>query len=1148
MSFEALIEHANRSDELSALASAAADEPQRAFCSASLRPFVIACLLGSEQLGGGDAVVIAPDDRAARDLTLDLRAYLPGHAVRFFASRGVGYESQLAPPPHLVGLRIAALEQLADHGQGGGRLSAEGPGPPAIVVASAVALMERMPDPELRPHGFSLAAGEQIDLDATLERLVACGYERVDQVADRGEFSARGGILDIYPSTEERAARVELFGDEIDSLRWFSTFTQRSLGEASRVEIAPAAELDPEYRELAEMAAREPADRRPDIAELLPVDRFRSLIELIPETATLVLAAEEELGPALADHWQDVTTSLHSDDADQLYLSPSDVVNALDSRISVRLSAVAGDQPHQLRAQAADAAAKSIKDAEPELEKLVRSGYLTVVAWSSSGEAQRAAYNLARLRPTDIDTWQGEPQLVFAHAALRRGFIAPQLELAVIPDHRLLRRRRADRGRGERTRALRAFSDLRPGDIVVHSDHGIARFTGFDTKTVAEVTRDYLELEYRDGDRVFVPTDQLEKLSRYVGADGSAPTLSKLGSKTWDNMKARARRAAVELAGELLNVYAERKRRKGHGFGPDSDWQLDFERAFPYRETDDQLDAIEQTKADMESGQSMDRLICGDVGYGKTEVALRAAFKAAGDGRQTMLLAPTTILAQQHFGTFSERLHDYPFNIELLSRFRSAKRQREIVRDFAQGKVDILIGTHRLLSRDIQPKDLGLVIVDEEQRFGVKQKEILRQLRLRVDVLALSATPIPRTLQMSLAGLRDISVIETPPEGRRPIHTYVGEHDDDLIRGAIERELERKGQTFLLHDLVETIDEAAERVKALCPRANVAVAHGQMDASALEQAMLDFLQGRTDVLVSTTIIESGLDIPQANTLIVMRADKLGLAQLYQIRGRVGRSRERAYAYLLYPSAEALTHEQATRLATLSDYTELGSGFKIAMRDLELRGAGSLLGTEQSGHVAAIGFELYCQLLDDAVRLAELAGEGDDAEQVAQSAASEEPVRLDIPVDAYVPETYIPYEVAKIDAHRRVAAARTAAELEGLRAELADRFGPLPQPVENLVALQGVRVNLGAAGARTAELRGEKLAIGPLDLDSKQVAELRGRLEGAIYESASRTLRIRAGEDPSQRLSTARAVADALEQLAGRGQARDQLSAEGPEFA
>jgi transcription-repair coupling factor (superfamily II helicase) len=586
-------------------------------------------------------------------------------------------------------------------------------------------------------------------------------------------------------------------------------------------------------------------------------------------------------------------------------------------------------------------------------------------------------------------------------------------------------------------------------------------------------------------------------------------------------MKMRARRAAQALAGELINLYAERRRRAGYGFPQDDDWQLQFEQAFPYQETPDQMEAIEQVKADMEEARPMDRLICGDVGYGKTEVALRAAFKAAGDGKQVMFLVPTTVLAQQHFGTFTERLRDYPFTIEMASRFRSGKETNEAVKGFQEGKVDILIGTHRLLSRDVRPKDLGLLIVDEEQRFGVKQKDLLRQLRLRVDVLSLSATPIPRTLQMSLAGLRDISVIETPPEGRRAVRTYVGEYDEDLVREGIDREIARGGQVFFLHNRVETIDETAERVRAMCPKARVRVAHGQMAEGELEKVMLEFLRGGADVLVCTTIVEAGLDIPTANTLIVERADQLGLAQLYQIRGRVGRSRERAYAYLLYPSSAALTEQAAARLATLSDYTELGSGFKIAMRDLEIRGAGNLLGDEQSGHVAAVGFELYMGMLDEAVN----AISGDSSEEAP------EPVRVDVPVDAYVPGDYVPYEAAKIEIHRRVAGAREIAELVMLRDELEDRFGPVPEPLENLVKLQDARIKLGRAGARDVGFAGAKLRVSPIELDSAAVKELRAAIPEAVYESGRSTIAVRMPEDPRERFAALVATAEQILRVA-----------------
>jgi transcription-repair coupling factor (superfamily II helicase) len=1123
--------------EEDAAAQRLAREGGHAFVSSSLRPYTIAALADSGPAERArPTLVVVGDDRAARDMAADLRAWLEPRRVRYYPSRGVAYESHLAPPPHLVGLRVAALDALL--------AAKDAELEPPVVVVSAVALSEKVPDPALRPHSFTLRVGELLDLDECAAELVAAGYERVEQVEERGQFALRGGLLDVFPATEERAVRVDMFDVEIESLRWFSTFTQRSLGDVAEVEIAPAAELAAEHRELAEIAALEEEANRPDIAELLPVDRFGALLDLLGADTQLLVAAEEELAPALSDHWSDVCAAFKDEDAHHLYVSPEQIEAALNARVRIWLSSLAGGQEIELRAQTADTAARSLGEAEPELEKLVRSGYRTVVAFPQRGEGERAAYNLGRLQAT----WLGEgvskdvghqvmgPSLRFAAASLREGFVAPGLKLAVFPEHRLLRRRRAERGRGPDRRhqgggqggprrgALRSFTELRTGDIVVHEDHGVARFAGFETRTVANVTRDYLYLEYQGDDKVFVPTDQLTKISRYVGGGGEHPPLSKLGGTRWDTMKARARRAAQELAGELLSLYAERRRRTGHAFEPDSDWQREFEERFPFTETPDQREAIELVKADMEAPQPMDRLICGDVGYGKTEVALRAAFKAANEGKQVLMLVPTTILAQQHYGTFAERLADYPFTLEHVSRFRSAAEQKAAIKGFAEGRVDILIGTHRVLSKDVRAKDLGLLIVDEEQRFGVKQKELLRQLKLRVDVISMSATPIPRTLQMSLAGLRNISVIETPPEGRRPVKTYVGEYEEELVKRAILREHERDGQAFFLHNRVETIEETAERLRAMCPGVKFAVAHGQMGEGELEEVMMDYLRGGADVLVCTSIIESGIDIPQANTLIVEHADAFGLAQLYQIRGRVGRSRERAYAYLLYDSAAALTTEAAQRLSALSDYTELGAGFKIAMRDLEIRGAGNLLGDEQSGHVAALGFELYMQMLDEAVQHADSAagdGEAGAEEELA------EPVRLDVNVDAYVPADYIPYEQAKIEVHRRIAGAFEVADVEGLREELEDRFGPVPEPLENLLALQRARIKFGEAGVRTVSFRGDRLAVTPVELDSVRAKRLHAELPEALYESGRSQVSVRVPKDGKERFPSVVKAADVL---------------------
>jgi transcription-repair coupling factor (superfamily II helicase) len=1085
--------------------------------SAAIRPYLLAALVSSaDGLGERPALIVAPDDIAARDLARDLAAYLAPQRVRYYPSRGTGYASHLAPPPHLVGLRIAALDSLSEGS--------------AVVVASAAALAEAVPDTSLRPAGLTLRKGEEVDLGEVGDRLVEAGYERTDQVEERGQFAIRGDILDVFGATEDRAARVELFGDEIEQIRWFSTFTQRSLGDAESIELAPAAELGSEYRELAELILTDypPAadakrstsadedSERPDLAELLPLDSFRAPLDLIPDDTAILVAAAGEMESALHDQWEDATAAMHSSDASRLYVNVSD---ALDERAALRISDSDAGQQLSFRAQAPSSAARSIAEAEKQLEKELRSGYRVVVVFEHRGEAERARYNLQRVEAAFLGGAPppDEPALFFGEAALSDGFVSPELKLAVIPFRRLVHRRRAAAPAPSRGR-LAAFTDLRVGDHVVHEDHGIARFAGFETKTVGGVTRDYLELEYRGSDRVFAPTDQLAKITRYVGTGGAPPQLSALGSKRWEGVKARARRAARELAGELLNLYAERRTRTGHEFPPDGEWQMELERAFPYRETTDQLEAIEAVKADMEAPRPMDRLICGDVGYGKTEVALRAAHKAISDGKQVMMLVPTTILAQQHLGTFRERLQEFPIEVAMVSRLRKPAEVRQILSRFADGKVDLLIGTHRLLSRDVRAPELGLLIVDEEQRFGVRQKELLRQLKLKVDVLSLSATPIPRTLQMSLAGLRDISVIETPPEGRRPIRTYVGPYDEELVRRAIEREKEREGQAFFLHNRIDTLHETAERLRALCPDVLFAEAHGQMDETELETTMLEFLRGEADCLVATTIIESGLDIPQANTLIVERADELGLAQAYQIRGRVGRSRERAYAYLHYPSAEALSPEAGARLATLSDYTELGSGFAIAMRDLELRGAGNLLGDEQSGHVAAIGFELYVSLLDDAVeelRTADGAGRPEAA------------VRLDVDVDAYLPADYIPFEAAKIDVHRRVSGAGDVGDLRALRDELRDRFGPVPEPVENLMELQRARIALGALGARTVEFRGGRLSVTPLEMDAAAVARLREGMPEAMYESRVKTLSVRVADEPEARLAAVLGLAEAV---------------------
>jgi transcription-repair coupling factor (superfamily II helicase) len=1023
--------------------------PAPARVSEPALPVLLAAL--HEQLGRG-LVALLPEDADARDAAEGARWFLGDERVALLPGRGVRWGSGLEPPPHLVGERARALDVLAAGG---------------VVCASAAALAEPLPPAHARPERIEARAGDAPGLDALAERFALAGYERADRVQERGQFAVRGGLIDVFPTTGREPLRIELFGDEIEAVRAFSPFTQRALHELEDAVIYPAAER---RVDLQEPMLREEDDPAPVPEDLVPpLDRVP---DLVWEPEDVKQAWQEEFGEELS----------------------------LDG--AAELQPLPRGQAFAFEAQRPAVAARGLAEAETELAGFVRAGNRVVVAFPHRGEALRTANLLRRVEPRILepgDRLPDEPELFFAVSPARRGFVWRDLGLVLLPDTQVFRKRARTRA-APAGRALQSFADLRTGDFVVHEDHGIGKLLGFETKTVAEVTRDYLFLGFRGDDRLYVPHEQIGKVSKYIGADGSAPALSKLGGKAWQNLKSRARTSLRELAGELLALYARRQQAPGVPYELENEWLERLEAEFPYRETEDQRTAIEAVKEDLEAPRPMDRLVCGDVGFGKTEVAVRAAFAVAVNGKQTLMLVPTTVLAEQHWNTFRERYRDFPVRVEMISRFRSPKEQKQVVADFEAGKVDVLIGTHRVLSRDVIPKELGLVIVDEEQRFGVAQKELLRALRLEVDVLSLSATPIPRTLHMSLSGLRDISVIETPPEGRRPIRTYVGEYDDELVKQALEREHERGGQSFYLHNRVETIEEAAAKIQQLCPGQRVQVAHGQMRERELEEKMHAFLRGDADVLVSTTIIESGLDIPEANTLIVERADALGLAQLYQIRGRVGRSDVLAHAYLFYPDSRELTQEARARLATLADHTELGAGFAIAMRDLEIRGAGDLLGAEQSGHVAALGFELYVELLAEAV--AELSGERRPAAR---------PVRVEASVDAYVPAQYIEAEALKIDLHRRLALTESEDELRELQAATEDRYGPLPEPVENLFAIQEAKLKLAQAGADYLVFRGGKTTVGPLLLGSGELRALRGELDTVVYTSARREVSLRSDE-------------------------------------
>ena len=1036
-----LVEH----EQLIAFAEAL---PTRARVSEPALPLLLAAL--HERLQR-QLVVVLPEDADARDAAEAAAWFLGEERVALLPSRGVRWDSGLEPPPHLVGERARALDVLARGG---------------LVCASASALAEGMPPADDRPEPIRIATGDESGLDSLAEDLALAGYARVDRADERGQFAVRGGIIDVFPTTGREPLRVDFFGDEIEAIRAFSPFTQRALHPVDAAVVYPAAERLVDLLEEATLPDDEEPPRAPD-------DLVRALAR-----APDFVWQPAEVREVLAEEFPGTEIPLKG--ASELDPFPS-------------------GQPHSFEAQRPAIAARGLAEAENELGALVRAGNRVVVAFPHRGEAARTQNMLRRVQVRALEEAEdlpAEPELLFAVAPARRGFVWRELGLVLLPDTQVFRKRppRTDKRLG---RALQSFADLRTGDHVVHEDHGVGKLLGFETRTVAGVTRDYLFLGFRGDDRLYVPHEQLGKVSRYIGVDAKSPALSKLGGKAWQLLKSRARASVQELAGDLIALYAQRQQASGVAYEVDGEWMERLEASFPYRETEDQGRAIEAVKEDLEAPRPMDRLVCGDVGFGKTEVAVRAAFAVATNGKQVLLLAPTTLLAEQHWNTFRDRYRDFPVVVEMVSRFRTPKDTKRILADFSAGKVDVLIGTHRILSRDVIPKELGLVILDEEQRFGVAQKELLRSLRLEVDVLTLSATPIPRTLHMSLSGLRDISIIETPPQGRRPIRTTVGEYDEDTVKTALERETAREGQSFYLHNRVETIDEAAEKLQQLLPNLRFLVAHGKMRERELEDRMHAFLRGDADVLVSTTIIESGLDIPQANTLVVERADTLGLAQLYQIRGRVGRSDATAHAYLFYPDASELSPEARARLATLADHTELGAGFQIAMRDLEIRGAGDLLGAEQSGHVAALGFELYVEMLGEAV--AELSGE---RRIVAR------PVRVDARIDAYVPASYIGSEALKIDLHRRLALTETEDELRELRASTEDRFGPIPEPVENLFAIQEAKLKLARLGADYLVFRGGKATVGQLVLGSGELRELRGRLDTAVYTSAQREVSLR----------------------------------------
>jgi transcription-repair coupling factor (superfamily II helicase) len=985
--------------------------------------------------------------------------------------------------------------------------------PGSIVVGSVRGVVQRVSPSPVDP--IVVSVGDTVDFDGLVSGLTDLGYERTHRVEGKGQFAVRGGIIDVYPGQSHLPVRLDLWGDTVTEITTISVATQRSLEAKGRVVAFPVREVRPDPAMAAaasDLIGAVPwgsstwervaagtlfsgieswlpwlAPPRTAIDELAP----GGLIVLFDPTKArdraLELAAEEvELTEALAPTWgvQAPEAATHPPlflpldlDEHQALEVPGAAVRPGDPEVRVRgLDATPGD-------------AESVAGA---IGRLVGSGNAVAVAMDGDAAADRVARVLAEngLGLDRGDRYTGAPVVI--GEGVHRGFVLPDLGVAVLGEREIAGRRRSHRRPSARPApATRGFDDLRPGDYVVHRHHGIGRFEGLVTQRLGDVERDYLLIAYAGADRLYVPTDQLETIARYTG--GEAPRLSRMGGADWERTRGRVRAAVAAVAEEVVALHRTRAVASGHAFGADSPWQREMEDAFEFEETPDQMDAISEVKADMEAPAPMDRLVFGDVGFGKTEVALRAVFKAVQDGKQAAVLVPTTLLAQQHYQTFSERLARYPVRVEALSRFLTPAQQRAVVAGVADGSVDVVIGTHRLLSGDVAFRDLGLLVVDEEQRFGVADKDRIRALRASVDVLTLTATPIPRTLEMALTGIRSVSRIGTPPEDRHPILTFVGPYDERTVSAAIRRELLRDGQVFYVHNRVQSIDAAVSRLRSLVPDARYAVAHGQMNEGQLEQVMLDFWAGAYDVLVATTIIESGLDLPQVNTLIVERADLLGLAQLYQLRGRVGRSSQRAYAYLFHPEHERLAGDAHRRLEAIGEFGDLGSGFHLAMRDLEIRGAGSVLGNVQSGHISAVGLDLYVELVSNAV--AELT-----SGEAAPEATPE--VRIELPVEAHLPDDYVPDQDSRLEAYRRLAAAMTPEAVDDVVAEWVDRFGPLPPRAAALIDVAGLRVEALRVGLEEVVATRREVRMGPVTLSASEEVRLRRLSPRAVIRDRS----------------------------------------------
>jgi transcription-repair coupling factor (superfamily II helicase) len=1136
-------------------------------------------------------LVVTATGREADDLCAELRGVL-GDAVAMFPSWETLPHERLSPGVDTVGARMMLLRRLA-HPQDG-RL-----GPPLRVVVTAVrSLLQPMVSGLGLLEPLTLTVGDEVVFEDVIARLVELAYTRVDMVGRRGEFAVRGGILDIFAPTAEHPVRVEFWGDEVSEMRMFAVADQRSIPEISIDNVIAVAcrevlLTDDVRARAAELAGHQPApehgvtggvgDMLAKLAEGIPVDGMEALLPVLrPDGVALLTDQLADGTPVLVCDPEKVRTRA----ADLIktgreFLDASWSVAAVggDSPIDVEqlggsgfreldevqdvarqsghpwwtLSQLSDESAIELDIRAAPSARGHQRDIDEIFAMLrahVATGGAAAVVAPGTGTAHRVVEQLAESEtPATMLESGAEPKpgvVGVLKGPLHDGVIigGAGAGLVIVTETDLTGNRMTATD-GKRLAAKRRNTvdplALTAGDLVVHDQHGIGRFVEMTERTVGGARREYLVLEYASSkrgqsetDKLYVPMDSLDQLSRYVG--GQAPALSRLGGSDWTNTKTKARKAVREIAGELVALYAKRQASAGHAFSPDTPWQAEMEDAFGFTETIDQLTAITDVKSDMEKPVPMDRVICGDVGYGKTEIAVRAAFKAVQDGKQVAVLVPTTLLADQHLQTFAERMAGFPVRIKGLSRFTEPAESRAVLDGMAEGTVDIVIGTHRLLQTGVRWKDLGLVVVDEEQRFGVEHKEHIKSLRTHVDVLTMSATPIPRTLEMSLAGIREMSTILTPPEERYPVLTYVGPHDNKQVAAALRRELLRDGQAFYVHNRVSSIDEAAARVRDLVPEAKVAVAHGQMHEELLETTVEGFWNKEFDILVCTTIVETGLDISNANTLIVERADTFGLSQLHQLRGRVGRSRERGYAYFMYPQHATLTETAYDRLATIAQNNELGAGMAVAMKDLEIRGAGNVLGAEQSGHVAGVGFDLYVRLVGEAVDAYRAAADG----QTVVSVEEPKDVRIDLPVDAHLPPDYIPSDRLRLEGYRRLAAASHDSDIDAVVEELTDRYGALPETAERLVAVARLRLLCRAAGVtEVSAASAATLRLAPMTLPDSVQVRLARKYPGARYRATTSTVQVpipRAGGVGAPRirdLELVQMVADLLTTLDGK---------------